>query len=226
MIKKTAPVYLLGFATHYAPVLPAQVKPYTKSCEEELDGYFEETGIKLNDTSCKDLEKETQDLLTHVYQAHVGLNPSVKRHSAEPTLNRVLQDLISKHRIAYSVMARQLLAQADGMKKVDTVLQSTFSDGVTNWGRIASVLALGAVVCKQLTEDCTNGRPEECVDTVVSHMASYLTTHQRQWFVNNNGWQGFVQFFHEVDPESVIRSTLMALAGFSGLGLCLITMLR
>ncbi|KAF5887541.1 induced myeloid leukemia cell differentiation protein Mcl-1, partial [Clarias magur] len=85
-------------------------------------------------------------------------------------------------------MVQRLFDQAQGLDSVQSVLRGVFSDGVMSWGRIASVLALGAVVCERLTQECVKDRAEECVDIVTSQISSYLSTELQHWFINNKGW--------------------------------------
>ena len=72
----------------------------------------------------------------------------------------------------------------DDMKFVGEVAQSLFADRITNWGRIASLVAFGAVVSQHLKE---RGR-ENCVDLVGQEISTYLLSDQRDWLVKNNSW--------------------------------------
>lgn len=72
----------------------------------------------------------------------------------------------------------------ESMFFVKDVAESTFSDGVTNWGRIATLVAFGAVLSSHLKEA---GRPE-CVDAVADQISSYLAIQQYDWLLNNNRW--------------------------------------
>lgn len=74
--------------------------------------------------------------------------------------------------------------QSDDMTVIKTVAEKIFSDGTTNWGRIASLVAFGAEVCKYLKE---TGR-EHCVKAVGKQISSYLLSEQRQWLLNNKAW--------------------------------------
>lgn len=85
-------------------------------------------------------------------------------------------------------MVQRLFKQANGLDSVRSVLRGVFSDGMISWGRIASVLALGAVVCERLKQDCVKELAEENVDIVASHISSYIGTDLQYWFINNNGW--------------------------------------
>lgn len=70
---------------------------------------------------------------------------------------------------------------------VKDVAKSLFSDGTTNWGRIASLVAFGAVVALYLKE---NGRGN-CVDMVGQEISTYLLTDQRDWLIKNNSWVSY-----------------------------------
>ncbi|MCJ8735505.1 hypothetical protein PDJAM_G00247760 [Pangasius djambal] len=229
----------------------APVQTFSQKREEELDGYTEEAdgwpvkpGInerelpresrgQLGDSGCEellmpDLERGSRELLRAFYRAHTGLPAPCSRstaHPALPSLHRVVGNVLCKHRIAYNGMVQRLFDQANGLDSVSSVLSGVFSDGVISWGRIASVLALGAVVCERLKQDCVKEHAEECVDFVASRISSYLSTELQHWFINNNGWDGFVEFFHVEDPESTVRNALMAVAGL-GIGACLLTLMR
>lgn len=72
----------------------------------------------------------------------------------------------------------------DDVRFVGSVAKSLFGDGTTNWGRIASLVAFGAVVCQHLKE---TGR-ENCVEPVAEEISQYLLSEQRDWLVKNNNW--------------------------------------
>ncbi|KAK1788975.1 hypothetical protein P4O66_015893 [Electrophorus voltai] len=171
-----------------------------------------------------DLDAETRELLGYFYRTYTGLPHRRTKLSALPTLTRVVGDVICKHRIAYNGMVQklQMEEQSDDLEVVSTVAKSMFSDGMTNWGRVASLVAFGAVLCESLKE---SGR-DHCVDTVAHRISSYLTTYQHEWLLNNKSWDGFKEFFQVEDPESVVRNALMAVAGFAGLGAGLALLMR
>ncbi|XP_017340768.1 induced myeloid leukemia cell differentiation protein Mcl-1 [Ictalurus punctatus] len=254
MMKRTAPLSLLycgvenggGVSGVFRSRAPVQTFPQKR--EEELDGYTEEVDgrtvktvineievplesrLLLQDSGCDeriipDLETETRALLMQLYRCHIGLHPGNNTHPALPSLQRVVGKLLCKHRITYSGMVQRLFDQANGLDSVSSVLSGVFSGGVVSWGRIASVLALGAVVCERLKQECVKEQAEECVDVVTSHISSYLSKDLQHWFINNNSWNGFVEFFRVEDPEATVRNTLMAVAGL-GIGACLFTLMR
>ncbi|XP_060768240.1 induced myeloid leukemia cell differentiation protein Mcl-1 homolog [Neoarius graeffei] len=239
-----------GGAVRWVSPLSAPLDTFSQKREEELDVCTEEAdgraagaGInagkapvesrsELEERGCEELlnpelETETYELLRQLFRSHTGLPVEHRRnkaHSALPSLQRVVGKTIHNHRIAYTGMVRRLFENSS-LDGVGSVLSGVFDDGVISWGRIASVLALGAVVCERLKQDCAKEQVEECVDIVALQISSYLTTNLQHWFINNNGWDGFVEFFYVEDPESTVRKALMAVAGF-GIGACLLTLMR
>lgn len=74
----------------------------------------------------------------------------------------------------------------DNVSFVSAVSRDLFSDGATNWGRIASLVAFGVVVSQCLKE---NGKSDR-VELVAHEISTYLLTDQRDWLIKNNGWVG------------------------------------
>lgn len=171
------------------------------------------------------LEHDTRQLIGHVLRNYTGVSKQQwKENKALSTMRRVVEDVIEKHRYAYNGMILKLglEEQDDDMSFIMSVAKSLFSDGTTNWGRIASLVAFGTVVCQHLKE---KGR-DHCVDLVGVEISTYLLSDQREWLVKNNAWGGFVDFFRVTDPESTVRNTLIAFAGFAGIGATLALLIR
>ncbi|XP_070691669.1 induced myeloid leukemia cell differentiation protein Mcl-1b [Pempheris klunzingeri] len=171
------------------------------------------------------LESDTRQLISRFLRDSTGLSKSQWNESKElSTMKRVVQDVLEKHRYAYNGMINKLSLdeRGDDTRFVSAVAKSLFADGTTNWGRIASLVAFGAVVSQYLKE---RGR-ENCVDLVGQEISTYLLSAQRDWLVKNNSWDGFVEFFRVADPESTVRNTLMAFAGFAGIGATLALLIR
>lgn len=74
--------------------------------------------------------------------------------------------------------------RSDDMSFINSVAKTLFSDGTTNWGRIASLVAFGAVVSQHLKE---RGRGH-CVELVGQEIAKYLLSDQSDWLIKNNAW--------------------------------------
>uniref|UniRef100_A0A4W5QGT1 MCL1 apoptosis regulator, BCL2 family member b n=1 Tax=Hucho hucho TaxID=62062 RepID=A0A4W5QGT1_9TELE len=186
-----------------------------------------ECGPELSNCPSGDevLEHDTRQLIEHFLRDYTGLSqPRWKQSKPLTTMKRVVEDVIAKHRYAFNGMIAKLDLddRCDDMRVINSVAKTMFGDRVTNWGRIASLVAFGAVVSQHLKE---NGRGH-CVDLVGQEIATYLLSDQRDWLVKNNAWNGFVEFFHVQDPESSVRNTLLAFAGVAGIGATLAMLIR
>ncbi|CAI5798567.1 myeloid leukemia cell differentiation Mcl-1 [Podarcis lilfordi] len=139
------------------------------------------------------------------------------------TLRRVGDNILDKHQLAFQGMLRKIeIKKEDDLKTVSEVAKHLFSDGITNWGRIVTLISFGAFVAKHLkriNQESAIGRLAELITEV-------LVTDKREWILNNNAWEGFVNFFHVEDVEGSIRSVLMAFAGVAGIGAGLAYMIR
>jgi len=192
-------------------------------CTPELD-----SEIDLSDCSVGDevLEHDTRHLIGGFLTDFVCVSsqPRRKQSEAQSTMKRVVEDVIEKHRYLYNGMINKLELdeRGDDMSFMSSVAKSLFSDGTTNWGRIASLVAFGAVVCQYLKKKDR----EQCVSLVGHEISTYLLNDQREWLIKNNSWDGFVDFFRVTDPESTVRNTLMAVAGFAGIGATLALLIR
>lgn len=190
--------------------------------ELESDSEAEVSGCSAGDEV---LESDTRQLLSRFFTDFSGLSKPQWNESRQlATMRRVVEDVLEKHRYAFNGMINKLSLdnRRDDDTFVSAVAKSLFADGTTNWGRVASLVAFGAVVCQYLKE---KGR-ENCVELVGQEISTYLLSDQRDWLVKNNGWDGFVEFFRVADPESKVRNTLMAFAGFAGIGATLALLIR
>nr|XP_057908935.1 induced myeloid leukemia cell differentiation protein Mcl-1b [Doryrhamphus excisus] len=163
------------------------------------------------------LDADTRELISRFLSDYTGTTTSSWTQSkAQSTMKRVVSNVLEKHRYKYNGIINTLSLDnhGDDMDFVSAVAKSLFSDGTTNWGRIASLVAFGAAVSQHLKEKDRG----HCVELVAQEISSYLLMHQRNWLVKNNSWDGFVEFFREADPEATMRNTLMAFAGFASIG--------
>ncbi|XP_056149860.1 induced myeloid leukemia cell differentiation protein Mcl-1-like [Lampris incognitus] len=171
------------------------------------------------------LESDTRQLIANFLGEFTGLSkPRWKRDKALSTMKRVVEDVLDKHRYAYNGMIHKLGLddRGDDLSFVSSVAKSLFSDGTSNWGRIATLVAFGAVVCQHQKERGMDHR----VELVGQEISSYLLSDQRDWLVKANSWGGFVDFFQVADPESTVRNTLMAFVGLAGIGAALTLLSR
>uniref|UniRef100_A0A671LEH7 Bcl-2 Bcl-2 homology region 1-3 domain-containing protein n=1 Tax=Sinocyclocheilus anshuiensis TaxID=1608454 RepID=A0A671LEH7_9TELE len=108
------------------------------------------------------------------------------RHHALPTMKRVVADVLLKC-LGFSagmLQHLQLDSQPDDLSFIGCIAKTMFRDDTTNWGRIVSLVAFGAVVCSQMKEL----QRERCVETVAQQISSYLISEQHDWLLNNKGW--------------------------------------
>lgn len=216
-----------GILVNRVPALNTTADEGSLPCSPELPP----SDYGGNMTSCSSgdevLEHDTRELIGSVLRDHTGLSVSRCNRSQSKyfsTMKRVVEDVIEKHRIAYNGMISKLAldSRGDDMSFITSVAKSIFNDGKSNWGRIVSLVAFGGVVCQHLK----NKGQEHCVELVGNEISSFLLCDQRQWLVNNNSWEGFVEFFRIADTETTVRNTLMAFAGVAGIGATLALLIR
>ncbi|XP_061826244.1 induced myeloid leukemia cell differentiation protein Mcl-1 homolog [Nerophis lumbriciformis] len=177
------------------------------------------------DADGRSLDSDTRQLISRFLSDFTGLSKASWTPSKVQTLTkRVVTNLVDKHRFVYNGIIQQLSLDQRGndMAFVSEVSQSMFADGITNWGRIASLMAFGAVVSLYLKE---KGRVC-CVEMVAQEISSYLLSHQRMWLVEHNSWDGFVEFFQEADPECAVINSLLTFVGMASIAAVLLLWLR
>ncbi|NWU89619.1 MCL1 protein, partial [Upupa epops] len=139
------------------------------------------------------------------------------------TLRRVGDGLMRKHELAFQGMLRKLDIQTEeDLQSVCEVAAHMFSDGVTNWGRVVTLISFGAFVAKHLKSI----NQEKSVDSLAAIITDALVSSKREWLLSQGGWEGFVDFFRVEDVEGSVRNVLMAFAGVAGLGAGLAYMIR
>ncbi|TWW79765.1 induced myeloid leukemia cell differentiation protein Mcl-1b [Takifugu flavidus] len=214
-----------------APILRKAIQEGSQDIERSAPSTPEINSVNGLDVSGRPAEDEaaldndTRQLLSRFMADFCGIGSHQWRESgALSTMKRVVANLMDKHRYVYNGMTKQLTLddRGDDVSFVSSVAKSIFADGVTNWGRIASLVAFGAVVAQHMKD---NGR-RDCVEPVAQEISTYLLTDRRDWLIKNNGWEGFVEFFQVSDPESSVRNMLMAFAGVAGLGATLALLIR
>nr|XP_055186192.1 induced myeloid leukemia cell differentiation protein Mcl-1 homolog [Nyctereutes procyonoides] len=139
------------------------------------------------------------------------------------TLRRVGDGAQRSHGTAFQGMLRKLdIKNEDDVKSLSRVIVHVFSDGVTNWGRIVTLISFGAFVAKHLKSI----NQESCIEPLAESITDVLVRTKRDWLVKQRGWDGFVEFFHVEDLEGGIRTVLLAFAGVAGVGAVLAYLIR
>ncbi|NWR94622.1 MCL1 protein, partial [Furnarius figulus] len=151
-----------------------------------------------------------------------GAGEAVMEKALE-TLRRVGDGVMRKHELAFQGMLRKLeIQQEEDLQSVVEVAAHVFSDGVTNWGRVVTLISFGAFVAKHLKSI----KQEQCIGPLAGIITDALVSSKREWLLSQRGWEGFVDFFRVEDVEGSIRNMLMAFAGVAGLGASLAYMIR
>ncbi|KAL2771842.1 induced myeloid leukemia cell differentiation protein Mcl-1 isoform 3 [Daubentonia madagascariensis] len=152
----------------------------------------------------------------------MGRSGAASRKALE-TLRRVGDGVQRNHETAFQGMLRKLdIKNEDDVKSLSRVMVHVFSDGVTNWGRIVTLISFGAFVAKHLKSI----NQESCIEPLAESITDVLVRTKRDWLVKQRGWDGFVEFFHVEDLEGGIRNVLLAFAGVAGVGAGLAYLIR
>ncbi|XP_037365575.2 induced myeloid leukemia cell differentiation protein Mcl-1 homolog [Talpa occidentalis] len=149
--------------------------------------------------------------------------PGAAGRKALETLRHAGDGVQRNHQTAFQGMLRKLdIKGEDAVKSLSRVMVHVFSDGVTNWGRIVTLISFGAFVAKHLKSI----NQESCIDPLAESITDVLVRTKREWLVKQRGWDGFVDFFHVEDLEGGIRNVLLAFAGVAGVGAGLVYLIR
>ncbi|KAM6435274.1 induced myeloid leukemia cell differentiation protein Mcl-1 [Liasis olivaceus] len=154
-----------------------------------------------------------------------GASPGEAKTAARAleTLRRVCDGILDKHQLVFQGILRKMeIEKADDLKIVSEVATQVFSDGVTNWGRIVTLISFGAFVAKHLKSI----NQDSGINTLAEIITDVLVTDKREWLVHHNAWEGFVKFFHVEDLEGSIRNILVAFASVAGIGASLAYLMR
>uniref|UniRef100_A0A8C7Y4Z1 Bcl-2 Bcl-2 homology region 1-3 domain-containing protein n=1 Tax=Oryzias sinensis TaxID=183150 RepID=A0A8C7Y4Z1_9TELE len=100
-------------------------------------------------------------------------------------MTRAVCDVLEVHRLKYIGEPHQLISVFSSV--------SLFEDGIINWGRIVSLVSLGAALCQHQNR-VDRGNGSLLADTVSEAIASYLLTEHRGW-LEERRWDNFVDFF-------------------------------
>ena len=149
--------------------------------------------------------------------------PGATSRKALETLHRVGDGVQHNHETAFQGMLQKLdIKNEDDVKSLSRVMVHVFSDRVTNWGRIVTLISFGAFVAKHFKSI----NQESCIEPLAESITDVLVRSKRDWIVKERGWDGFVEFFHVEDLEGGIRNVLLAFAGVAGVGAGLAYLIR
>nr|XP_038958946.1 induced myeloid leukemia cell differentiation protein Mcl-1 homolog isoform X1 [Rattus norvegicus] len=101
------------------------------------------------------------------------------------TLRRVGDGVQRNHETAFQGMLRKLdIKNEDDVKSFSRVMTHVFKDGVTNWGRIVTLISFGAFVAKHLKSI----NQESCIEPLAESITDVLVRTKRDWLVKQRGW--------------------------------------
>ncbi|MGH0181367.1 UNVERIFIED_CONTAM: hypothetical protein FKN15_006433 [Acipenser sinensis] len=133
-------------------------------------------------------EQETRALVEDYLRTYAGLQASrISRKQNKPleTLRRVSDGVIEKHRHAFNGIINRLnVGQEMEVDFVTDVAESLFSDRTTNWGRVVSLVAFGAVVARHLKDSGL----EHCIEPLGEQISSFLLRDKSAWMIENGAW--------------------------------------
>ncbi|XP_010018945.1 PREDICTED: induced myeloid leukemia cell differentiation protein Mcl-1 [Nestor notabilis] len=120
-------------------------------------------------------------------------------------------------------MLRKLdIQKEEDLQAVREVAAHLFSDGVTNWGRVVTLISFGAFVAKHLKSI----QREQCISSLAGIITDALVSSRREWLLSQGGWVSPQSFLFVTCSLGGIRNMLMAFAGVAGLGASLAYMIR
>ncbi|XP_032829936.1 anti-apoptotic protein NR13-like [Petromyzon marinus] len=167
------------------------------------------------------LTVETANFITG-YMAHLTPTEQPPHQqqlsSASELLKSMGDSLLEQHRAAISGMVSRVEAQTDPEELRGSALgvaREMFSDGHMNWGRVVALVVFCALLVKRLK---ASGRLSDAeARAVADEVAAFLVSSRKAWFVQQGGWNGFVREFERETPDSALKNTLMAVAGFGAM---------
>lgn len=82
-------------------------------------------------------------------------------------------------------MLRKLeIQQEEDLQSVMEVAAHVFSDGVTNWGRVVTLISFGAFVAKHLKSI----KQEQSISSLAGIITDALVSSKREWLESQGGW--------------------------------------
>ncbi|KAL6118493.1 mcl1 [Pungitius sinensis] len=172
------------------------------------------------------LNGETRQLIAGCLAEYTTAVVRVPRSESKAlsTMKRVVGDLLTKHTFAFNGMVSKAssIDQGKDTKCIGAVADYLFADGVTNWSRVAALVAFGSTLCQQAADGDRGDR----VKLVGDEISTYLLTNQKTWLEDNDSWNGFVEFFRTMEPEYTSSSAVVTFAKYLVVGVTLTLLIR
>ncbi|KAK2853595.1 hypothetical protein Q5P01_006256 [Channa striata] len=151
-------------------------------------------------------------------------------------MRRLALDMEMQHQARFVSLAQTFLRKCGPYpcSSLRKVMKELVGDGHMNWGRVVSLFAFTGVLARQLLEQkglnpgLDLGKEQEpgqgpghCRE-LAETIANFLGEENKNWLLENDGWEGFYKFSHsatKVSQDSSMRKALFAAAGVGLAGL-------
>ena len=143
-----------------------------------------------------DAYKEGKILLEDLISFKLGQNLPPVSETAQ-TLRKLSDNIELKNPDLFGEMCLKLnFSKETVYDSFCKVAKEVFSDGIVNWGRIATLLAFVPQVAKY----CIENHISEQVDRITEWTARFVT--EMNWFEQQDGWNGLNRCFGDLRENS------------------------
>ncbi|NWX33810.1 MCL1 protein, partial [Notiomystis cincta] len=112
---------------------------------------------------------------------------------------------VGHRRSSLSGMLRKLeIQQEEDLQSVVEVAAHLFSDGVTNWGRVVTLISFGAFVAKHLKSI----KQEQSISPLAGIITDALVSSKREWLESQGGWVSHCPEFLSFSQHSSVSPVL------------------
>lgn len=147
-------------------------------------------------TTNSDVYKEGKILLKDLIYFKLGQNLSPVNVTAR-TLRKLSDNIELKNPDLFREMCSKLnFSKETVYNSFCEVAKEMFSDGIMNWGRIATLFAFVAQVAKYCMENHTS----EQIDEITEWTARFVT--EMNWIEQQGGWNGLNRCFRDLGENN------------------------
>ncbi|XP_022535578.2 bcl-2-like protein 10 [Astyanax mexicanus] len=166
------------------------------------------------------LRNETLALAEDYIRFCTGDQRTPPSESAE-AMRRLAKEMERQHHSKFHSLSQSFLTAcgADPSACLRSVMAVLVEDGKLNWGRVVSLFTFTGVLA---TELFSRGDGPECCSRLAETIADYLGAENKEWLLENEGWEGFCKFVRRaghLGQDSSMKTALFAAAGVGIAGL-------
>ncbi|XP_066541376.1 bcl-2-like protein 10 isoform X2 [Hoplias malabaricus] len=174
---------------------------------------------------CCWLRKDTLVLAEDYIDFCTGIQQTAPCKAAE-AMRRMAKELERQNHERFQALSRSFLSTCGPNSDLNACLRGIMAvlveDGKLNWGRVVSLFAFTGVVASELF---SRGDGPGSYRALACTIADYLGMEQRDWLLQNEGWEGFCKFVQRAESNSHESSMKTALFAAAGVGLAGLTFL-